>query len=112
MHRLTARLVLLCLLASIFAPAALAVAAPAPHACCMRKMHGRTSHEAVFDAVSCCQQDCCKSLTISQVGQTLAAVDFIGLSSQRWDRQSAFYYRVTSVSTAHSGRAPPVFFLS
>jgi len=112
MHRLAAKLALLSLLLSVFAPVALAMAAPAPHACCARKMHGRSSHEAAFDAVSCCQQDCCKSLTVSQVAQTLFSSYFVGLSGQRCDRQAAFHSSITSVSIAHSGRAPPVFFLS
>ncbi len=37
MHRLTARLLLVLLLVGTFAPVALAISAPVPHACCMRK---------------------------------------------------------------------------
>ena len=37
MYRLTARLLLVLLLAAIFVPVAMAISAPLPHACCMRK---------------------------------------------------------------------------
>jgi hypothetical protein len=37
MHRFIARLTLVWMLVAVLAPAALAVAAPSPHACCKRK---------------------------------------------------------------------------
>ena len=37
MHRLTARLLLILMLSGTFAPAALAISAESPHACCKRK---------------------------------------------------------------------------
>ena len=66
MHRLTARLLLILLLAGVFTPVALAVAAPMPHACCMRKpMQG--SQQSEFQAPpGCCDHDCCRPLTVSQ----------------------------------------------
>ena len=48
MYRLTARLLLVLLLAGTFVPVAMAVSAPVPHACCMRKPmhdHGSGSRE-------------------------------------------------------------------
>jgi len=68
MHRLTARLLLILLLAGVFTPLALAITAPMPHACCMRKpMHDAGSHDSQFQAPpSCCDHDCCRPLTVSQ----------------------------------------------
>ena len=44
MYRLTARLLLALLLAGTFVPVAMAISAPVPHACCMRKpMHDHGS---------------------------------------------------------------------
>jgi hypothetical protein len=68
MHRLTARLLLILLLAGIFTPVALALTAPMPHACCMRKpMHEPGSQDSEFHAPpGCCNHDCCRPLTVSQ----------------------------------------------
>src|SRR5262249_47027716 len=67
MHRLTARSLLVLLLVGSIAPAALAIAAPTPHACCMRKpMHMGSTHDSEFHAsATCCQHDCCRALTVS-----------------------------------------------
>jgi hypothetical protein len=68
MHRLIARLLLILLLAGIFAPVALAITAPAPHTCCMRKpVHEQGSHDSEFQGPpACCNHDCCRPLTVSQ----------------------------------------------
>src|SRR5580693_2506113 len=65
MHRLTARLLLTLMLVGTLAPVALAISAPAPHACCMRKpMHTHGSNDAEFRAPATrCQHDCCHALT-------------------------------------------------
>jgi hypothetical protein len=112
MHRLTAKLVLLSLLLSIFAPAALAIVAPAPHACCMRKMHGHSSHEAAFQAASCCEHDCCNSLTSTHAAQAPALASFFCHSEERSAQPSIVQFHVAVVSVSHSGRSPPSFSLS
>src|ERR1700690_2847107 len=64
MYRLTARLLLVLLLAGTFVPVAMAVSAPVPHACCMRKPmrdHGSGSHE--IQAVSGPNGNCCPPVT-------------------------------------------------
>lgn len=66
MHRLTARLLLVLLLTGVFTPVALAITAPAPHACCIRKPM-LSSHDAEFQAPpDCCNHDCCRPLNVSQ----------------------------------------------
>jgi len=67
MHRLTARVLLTWLLVGTFGPLALAISAPAPHACCMRKpMRGAATPNAEFHApLGCCGHDCCRSMTVS-----------------------------------------------
>src|SRR6516164_9424182 len=68
MHRRTARFLLILLLVGVFAPVALAISAPVPHACCLRKaMHDHASHNAAFQSLpGCCQHDCCHPVPVSQ----------------------------------------------
>ena len=64
MHRLTASSLLALLLVGTFAPAALAVSAPPPHACCMRKSiqdHGARHLEV--QAVDGERHNCCPPIT-------------------------------------------------
>ncbi len=64
MHRLTARLLLVLLLAGIFVPVAMAVSAPLPHACCMRKpMHSHGSSSRDLQAVGSQNRSCCPPVT-------------------------------------------------
>ena len=66
MYRLTARLLLVLLLAGTFVPVATAVAAPAPHACCMRKpMHDHGSGTLQVQAVDSRSGNCCPPVTMA-----------------------------------------------
>jgi len=70
MLRLTARLLLVVLLIGIFTPVALAISTPPVHACCMRKpLHDHASHQAQFQALDCCQHNCCRPLTVARWAQ-------------------------------------------
>jgi hypothetical protein len=112
MRRLTARFVLILLLASLFAPVALAISAPPPHACCMRKpVHDRASHNSEFQVPpGCCQRDCCRPLTVSQWVHLSpsgnAQVAPAAATLQADQRPAGF---ATTFNSAHSGRAPPQF---
>jgi len=73
MHRLTARLLLLFALLGSLAPIALAVTAPPPHACCLRKgvhhCHDSLASESgqpVVQDSSCCHGDCARAVTTAQ----------------------------------------------
>src|SRR5882762_8142351 len=67
MHRLTARLLLILMLSGTLAPAALAVSAPSPHACCKRKpLHNHGGHSSEFRASDCGNHNCCRPLTVAQ----------------------------------------------
>ena len=60
MHRLTARLLLVFLLAGVFVPVGMAISAPLPHACCMRKaMHHHGSGSREIQAVGGRNGNCC-----------------------------------------------------
>jgi hypothetical protein len=67
MQRLTARFLLLFALTGTFVPLALAIAAPAPHACCRRKAahacHNSAGDEREFRAAGCCDQSSCRAIT-------------------------------------------------
>ena len=115
MHRATARSLLVLLLVGVFAPVALAISAAPPHACCVRKpMHGRSSHDAQFQAPpGCCQHDCCRTSTVSQSAHLSSS------ASGRVRPASAILQSgrrpiplSIDVSDAHSGRAPPQFSIS
>src|SRR5207302_9784054 len=67
MHRLTARLLLIALLAGSYAPVALAFSATPPHACCLRK-HSGGSPELSFDSRHF-GGDCCRLPATSQWAQ-------------------------------------------
>ena len=64
MYRLTARLLLVLLLAGTFVPVALAISAPVPHACCMRKpVHDHGSGSREIQAVDGQHHNCCPPVT-------------------------------------------------
>jgi hypothetical protein len=64
MYRLTARLLLVLLLAGMFVPVALAISAPLPHACCLRKpMHDHGSGSREIQAVAGQNRNCCPPVT-------------------------------------------------
>ncbi|HSY92280.1 MAG TPA: hypothetical protein VK812_12960 [Candidatus Binatus sp.] len=76
MQRLTARLLLLYALIGTFVPLALAVTAPPPHSCCLRKSAHQCHQPASATAdesdqrsihgAGCCAHDCCRAVTTSQ----------------------------------------------
>ncbi|HEX4487827.1 MAG TPA: hypothetical protein VH088_16245 [Terriglobales bacterium] len=58
-HRLTAGSLLTMLLVSIFTPAAMATSGPAPHACCLRRMHHGDSSNPSFNTTNKQHGNCC-----------------------------------------------------
>ena len=76
MHRLTARLLLVLLLTGIFVPVALAVSAPLPHACCMRKpMHDHGSSSRELQAVGSQSHNCCPPVTTAHWAELGSGID-------------------------------------
>jgi len=65
MYRLTARILLVFTLVGLFGPAALAVGAPAQHACCMRKPHG-ARQEPTIQSVPGPTGNCCPPIATAQ----------------------------------------------
>jgi|SRR5579872_34015 len=112
MRRLMAQFVLLSVLLSLFAPALEAFSMPASHACCMRKMHGHRSHDAAFQAASCCQHDCCGTLTAPHCAALLPSFATNFYFVQGHDFHGAVFSFEAIPPSDHSGRAPPVFSLS
>ena len=75
MYRLTARLLLVLLLAGTFVPLALAISAPAPHACCMRKgMHDHGSSREM-QAVGGQYHNCCPPVTTAHWAELESGID-------------------------------------
>jgi hypothetical protein len=112
MHRLTARLLLTLTLVGVLAPVALAISAPAPHACCLRKpMHEHGSTGAELQAVpASCNHDCCHALTVSQSPHPLPSVGTqIATFSTPLPVERTAVNRCQLIQSSHSGRAPPQF---
>jgi hypothetical protein len=114
MHRLTARLLLLFALTGTFAPLALAAAAAAPHACCIRKAHH--CHESAvaetdqlsIRSSSCCDHNCCRAATVSQWASpqpALSAIFAQQIDAGVGELQSETSFQEPSAS--RSTRAPP-----
>jgi hypothetical protein len=116
MHRLTARVLLILLLVSIMAPAALATTAPLPHACCLRMKHDCTAaaHTLEFQAApTCCNRDCCRSLTVSEWAEDSrrSTPHFAPATTTLLSALPAIH-RTDAGNASHSGRAPPKFSFS
>jgi hypothetical protein len=112
MLRLTARLLLTLMLVGVLAPVALAISAPAPHACCMRKPmhdHGSTS-AALHTLPASCNHDCCHALTVSQSPCLLPSAGArIATFSVPLPVESPAANCGHLIRASHSGRAPPQF---
>ena len=76
MYRLTARLLLVLLLAGTFVPVAMAISAPVPHACCMRKpMHDHGSGSPELRPVGHQNHNCCPPVTTAHWAELGSGAD-------------------------------------
>lgn len=123
MHRLTARLLLVLLLVSIFTPVALAITEPDAcctgkmheHTCCARKMHEQAAtHALQFQASPVrCNHDCCRPVTVSQWAENPQPLStYVTPISSTLSSTLRSVHRSDDRSTSHSGRAPPQFSFS
>jgi hypothetical protein len=112
MHRLTARLLLTLMLVGVLAPVALAISAPAPHACCMRKpMHDQSQPGSEFHApANHCQHDCCRAMAGFRSAQLKpASVIFATPTSSHLPGPANSLRQDSRGRSSHAGRAPPQF---
>ncbi len=113
MHRLTARLLLLFLLASAFAPVLQGLSAEPPHACCLRKLHGTGERGAGVHDSANRDGNCCPPMTTSQSAQVVAGGTATSLSgSSELEFEPSGSWHGAGVASSHSSRAPPVLSLS
>ena len=98
------------MLVGVLAPAALAVAAPAAHACCMRKpMHQAAPNQASFGMRYCGGHECCRSLAVSQRAQaTPSSVYYPGSHSSALHPEWDAIYRTPELLGSRFVRGPPV----
>ena len=76
MYRVTARALLVLLVASTLVPVALAISAPQPHACCMRKpMHDHGSGRPDIKAVDGERHNCCPPVTTAHWADLGSGID-------------------------------------
>jgi len=109
MQRWTARFLLLLLLAGVLAPAALALRAPAMHACCVRQgMRCHSAHEAQFATPACCGQGSRKPLMVSHWAESRsscrASISPVESGLALRPRNLALK---AGLDASQSGRAPP-----
>jgi hypothetical protein len=110
MRSLTARLLLVLLLVGTFVPVALAISAPAPHACCLRKLHQHPSHDAQFEARDSAPRNCCPPVAVVHWAEPISAITtHVTLVATTAHAQLPPLRRHTGVNASHSGRAPPAF---
>jgi hypothetical protein len=112
MQRLTARCLLVLLLVGTLSPLALAIGAPAPHACCMRKpMHGGVAPQVQLTAsADCCGHDCCRAATRSNWAQAPEGrSNNLSLPCGQLIVRSAWVEEDSDSDSLHSGRSPPQF---
>src|SRR6266567_3674669 len=113
MQRVTARLVLLFLLASAFAPVLQALSAEPPHACCLRKLHSSAGRGASIHGSARTDGNCCPPMTTSQSGQVLGGkVTFFLAHSSDLQLEPLGSWHGAGYDSNNSSRAPPVFVLS
>lgn len=117
MHRLIAKFLLFLGLAGNLVPVALAIAAPPPHACCVRKAlhpcHGSMAAETdqlLIRAANCCTRDCGRA--VSTVRWACAQPSTTICYTQKVETHIAQRDRVSpniEVLGFQSTRAPPHF---
>jgi len=109
MRRLTARLLLILLLVGIFVPVALAISAPPPHACCVRKpLHNHASRAPEFQATDSGRHDCCRPLAVSHWAQPRPRISaHFAHSSATPLSEPRPVHRPANLAASHSVRAPP-----
>lgn len=109
MHRFTARLLLTFVLVGTLAPVALAISAPPPHVCCMRKpLHNHGSHDSELRAAGGERHNCCPPLTTAQAAQLGAGVDVsVSLLSVKLPAVLHPVFRTNDGNSLDSVRGPP-----
>ena len=76
MHRITASSLLVLLLVGTLAPVALALSAPPPHACCMRKpLHNRDARYLEVRAVDGGRHNCCPPVTTAHWAEIASGIN-------------------------------------
>jgi len=115
MHRRIAKFLLLFALVGNLVPLALAIYAPAPHACCLRKTvhscHERTtsgSDQLVLRLGDCCNHECCRAVTTDRWAQTAPPVKnyYVWKVGSRLSSRSTSFPD-TDLIGFQSSRAPP-----
>src|SRR5262249_29869274 len=116
MHRITARLMFVWLLAGTFAPLALAASMSPPHACCVRKDHhcqemaSATADQPVIRDASCCNRNGCRALTVAHWADLRQALtSSIAPPTARFNPGYGSHDTVSFCFSRHSVRAPPLF---
>ena len=110
-----ARFLLLLTLLGNLAPVALAIAAPAAHACCIRKsVHPchesaiATSQTSVLRSADCCNHDCCRGVTTARWAYAQSPIsphhkDIV----EKYSRSSAAAYVRAAARGSQLTRGPP-----
>ena len=110
MYRLTARLLLVLLLVGTLAPVALAISAPPPHACCMRKaLHDHGSRSVELQAVGNHHNNCCPPVTTAHWAELGSGINAgTNLLSVNLPPDLPPLFRSNDGNAIHPVRGPPI----
>jgi hypothetical protein len=115
MHRRIAKFLLLFAVAGNLAPLALAISAPPPHACCLRKnvhnCHGSpvaASEQLVLRSGNCCSQNCYRAVTTTRWAKAQPPVitDYVRSGGNLVNSGDPVSFSA-GVRSFQSSRAPP-----
>jgi len=110
MNRLTARVLLLFLFASAFAPVLQALSAAAPHACCLRRLRGPADRGSGFYDSARRDGNCCPPLTTSHSAQVVAGETAVySARCSELELGCSGFWHGAGFDSSHSSRAPPSF---
>jgi len=112
MRRLTARFLLLFVAAGATAPLLQALSADPPHACCLRRLHGRSERDPRLHDAATTQGNCCPPVTTPHSAQVKFVSSSISVPSTielTPERLRVRYY--AGFDSNHSSRAPPALVL-
>jgi hypothetical protein len=112
MYRVTARVLLVLLLGSVSAPAAVAISSSDPHACCIRKNHRLFGQTELLNVRECCRGGGCRLplAVFLWAGVPPRATFFVAPFRVTVQSERDPIRRIKHRNSAHAVRGPPLFF--
>ena len=107
MRRFAATLLLACFFAGGLTPFVQALSGVQPHACCLRRLHGKTPDQRLVSSIPARNGNCCPPLTTPHSALLLPGNRPTALKQVRSDIARSLQTATIFVSIGFSNRAPP-----